>query len=99
MGHARTDTTRLYDRQAYQQEKKHAGESAPANRAGAARSVAGINLLLPALPRGGLHAAGVGPFPYPEARGQEFRFVVALVGEQLIAYTGYGMREAIVRFG
>ena len=34
----------------------------------------------------------IGPFPYPEARGQEFRFVVALVGERLIAYTGYGMR-------
>ncbi len=34
----------------------------------------------------------IGPFPYPEARGQEFRFVVALIGERLIAYTGYGMR-------
>ncbi|MCY3972358.1 MAG: M4 family metallopeptidase [Acidobacteria bacterium] len=34
----------------------------------------------------------LGPFGYPEARGQELRFVVALVGERLIAYTGYGMR-------
>ncbi|MCY3926703.1 MAG: M4 family metallopeptidase [Acidobacteria bacterium] len=36
--------------------------------------------------------ARIGPHPYPEAIGQEFRFVVALVGERLIAYTGYGMR-------
>lgn len=37
-------------------------------------------------------SARIGPFPYPEAIGQEFRFVVALVGERFIAYTGYGMR-------
>ena len=34
----------------------------------------------------------LGPFRYPEARGQEFRFVVAHLGEQYIVYTGYGMR-------
>ncbi|MYJ73666.1 MAG: M4 family metallopeptidase [Gammaproteobacteria bacterium] len=34
----------------------------------------------------------IGPLGYPEARGQEFRFVVALVGERSIVYTGYGMR-------
>lgn len=34
----------------------------------------------------------LGPFGYPEVRGQEFRFVVALVGERFIAYTNYGMR-------
>lgn len=37
----------------------------------------------------------IGPFPYPEARGEEFRFVVALIRENYIGYTGYGMRRNI----
>ena len=34
-------------------------------------------------------------FPYPDAVGQEFRFVVALVGENLIRYTRYGMKDNV----
>ena len=34
-----------------------------------------------------------GLLPYPEAAGQEFRFVVALVGENLIRYTGFVHKE------
>ena len=37
--------------------------------------------------------ATVGPFTYPDAVGQEFRFVVALVGENLIRYTRFGRKD------
>lgn len=33
-----------------------------------------------------------GVLPYPDAMGQEFRFVVARVGERFIRYTGFGMK-------
>ena len=33
-----------------------------------------------------------GVLPYPDAMGKEFRFVVALTGENLISYTRYGMQ-------
>ena len=35
----------------------------------------------------------IGPFTYPDAVGQEFRFVVALVGENLIRYTRFGRKD------
>ena len=35
-------------------------------------------------------SVAIGPFRYPDAVGQEFRFVVALVGENLIRYTRFG---------
>ena len=38
-------------------------------------------------------SVNVGPFTYPDAIGQEFRFVVALVGENLIAYTRFSRKD------